>query len=132
WNATGSAVATVATAAASAGLFWFLFTGPAILVTGAGPIVTSLLTFAGVTAYKELVTQRSKRKLQRELEKNTSPALVKMLMEHPEFIARPRKMAGTFLFFDVKSFTSISEKMAAAVLFQFINRYLDRMTQALK
>jgi len=131
WNATGSAIATLATAAASLGLFWVLFTGPAILIAGAGPVVTALLTFAGVTAYKELVTQRSKRKLQRELEKNTSPALVKILMEHPEFLSQPRKMIGTFFFSDVKSFTSITEKMDAEVLFPFINRYLDRVTQAL-
>jgi adenylate cyclase len=131
WNATWSAVATAATIAASGGLFWLLFTGPALLVTGAGPVTTAILSFAGVTAYKELLTQRSKRKLQRELEKNTSPELVKILMEHPEFLSVPRKMAGTFFFSDVKSFTSISEKMHADVLFPFINRYLDRMTHAL-
>jgi class 3 adenylate cyclase len=132
WNTTWSAAATSSTIAASAGLFWFLFTGPGILLSGAGPVVTAVLTFAGVTAYKELLTQRSKRKLQRELEKNTSAELVKILLEHPEFLSEPRKMTGTFFFSDVKSFTSISEKMHADVLFPFINRYLDRMTQALK
>jgi adenylate cyclase len=132
WQALVSAGATAATIAASGGLFWALFTGPAILVPGAGPVVTAVLTFAGVTAYKELLTQRSKRKLQRELEKNTSPELVKILLEHPEFVSEPRKMTGTFFFSDVKSFTSISEKMHADVLFPFINRYLDRMTQSLK
>src|SRR6185503_18697548 len=104
WNAMGSAVATGATIVASGGLFWALFTGPAILVPGAGPVVTAILTFAGVTAYKELLTQRSKRKLQRELEKNTSAELVKILLEHPEFLSEPRKMMGTCFFSDVKSF----------------------------
>jgi adenylate cyclase len=132
WHTVGGAVATGATIAASGAVFWTLFTGPAILVPGAGPVVTAVLTFAGVTAYKELLTQRSKRKLQKELEKNTSADLVKILMEHPEFLSEPRKMTGTFLFSDVKSFTSISEKMHADVLFPFINRYLDRMTQSLK
>jgi class 3 adenylate cyclase len=127
-----SAGATAAVIAGSGALFWALFTGPAILVPGAGPLVTAVLTFAGVTAYKELLTQRSKRKLQRELEKNTSAELVKILLEHPEFLSEPRKMTGTFFFSDVKSFTSISEKMHADVLFPFINRYLDRMTQSLK
>lgn len=132
WNTTFSAVATGATIVASGALFWALFTGPAILVPGAGPVVTAVMTFAGVTAYKELLTQRSKRKLQRELEKNTSPALVKILLEHPEFLSEPRKMTGTFFFSDVKSFTSITEKMDAEVLFPFINRYLDRVTQELR
>jgi hypothetical protein len=72
WGTTASTAAALATAGGSAALFWVLFTGPAILIAGAGPIMSLLLTFAGVTAYKELVTQRSKRKLQRELEKNTS------------------------------------------------------------
>ncbi len=132
WQTLVSAAATAATIAASGGLFWALFTGAAILVPGAGPVVTAVLTFAGVTAYKELLTQRSKRKLQRELEKNTSAELVNILLEHPEFLSEPRKMTGTFFFSDVKSFTSISEKMHADVLFPFINRYLDRMTQSLK
>jgi len=132
WNAAGSAIATAITVAATSGVFWALFTGPAILIPGAGPVVTALLTFAGVTTYKELLTQRSKRKLQRELEKNTSPELVKILMEHPEWLSEPRRMTGTFFFSDVKSFTSMSEKMHADVLFPFINRYLDRETYALK
>jgi adenylate cyclase len=132
WNATGSALATLATIAVTLGVFWTLFTVPAILVSGGGPGVTAVLTFAGVTAYKELVTQRSKRKLQRELEKNTSPELVSILMEHPEFLSKPRKMVGSFFFSDVKSFTSITEKMDAKVLFPFINRYLECVSQSLK
>ncbi|HZE95590.1 MAG TPA: adenylate/guanylate cyclase domain-containing protein, partial [Planctomycetota bacterium] len=132
WNTTWSALATAGAIAGSGALFWGLFTGPAILVAGAGPIVTAVLTFAGVTAYKELITQRSKRKLQRELEKNTSPELVKIILERPEVLSEPRRTTGTFFFSDVKSFTSISEKMHADVLFPFINRYLDRQTQALK
>jgi class 3 adenylate cyclase len=131
-TATWSSLATVATMAITGGIFWWLFCGPAILVPGAGPVVTAILTFAGVTTYKELLTQRSKRKLQRELEKNTSPELVKILMEHPEWLSEPRRMTGTFFFSDVKSFTSISEKMHADILFPFINRYLDRQTYALK
>lgn len=131
WNTTWSALATAGAIAGSGGIFWVLFTGPALLVAGAGPVVTAVLTFAGVTAYKELITQRSKRKLQRELEKNTSPELVQILMEHPEFLSKARKMQGTFFFSDVKSFTSITEKMDAEVLFPFINRYLDRVTKEL-
>lgn len=131
-NATWSSAATAATVAATLGIFWWLFTSRSLILSGAGPVVTAVLTFAGVTTYKELLTQRSKRKLQNELEKNTSPELVKILMEHPEWLSEPRRMTGTFFFSDVKSFTSISEKMHADVLFPFINRYLDRQTQALK
>ena len=132
FSTVSSAAATAATIVASGAFFWALFTGPAILVPGAGPVVTAVLTFAGVTAYKELLTQRSKRKLQRELEKNTSAELVKILLEHPEFLSQARRMTGTFFFSDVKSFTSITEKMDAEVLFPFINRYLDRVTQELR
>ena len=131
-TATWSSVATAVTMTGAGGLFWWLFTGPAILVPGAGPVVTAILTFAGVTTYKELLTQRSKRKLQRELEKNTSPELVKIILERPEVLSEPRRITGTFFFSDVKSFTSISEKMHADILFPFINRYLDRQTVALK
>jgi adenylate cyclase len=132
WNATWSSIFTAGVVAATVGVFYTLFSGASFWVPGAGPIATALIAFASVTAFKELVTQKSKRKLQRELEKSTSPELVKILMEHPEYLSEPRKMRGTFFFSDVKSFTSISEKMAAEVLFPFINRYLDRMTRALK
>lgn len=131
-NTKTSILAAAGAAGAAMAVYWLLFTGPAVLISGAGPFFSAGLALLGTIAFKELVTQRSKRKLQRELEKNTSPELVRILMEHPEFISRPRKMAGTFLFSDVKAFTSISEKMSADVLFPFINRYLDRMTQALK
>ncbi len=117
---------------AAAAAFILLFAGAGLQIPGAGPVVVLLASFASATAFKELVTQRSKRKLQRELEKNTSPDLVNILLEHPELLSEPRKMAGTFFFSDIKSFTSISEKMTPEVLVPFINRYLDRMTQALK
>jgi class 3 adenylate cyclase/CHASE2 domain-containing sensor protein len=132
WNATWSAVFTAGVVAAAVLVFFGCFSGASLIVPGAGPVATAVAAFASVTAFKELVTQRSKRKLQKELEKSTSPELVKILMEHPEYLSEPRKMRGTFFFSDVKSFTSISEKMAAEVLFPFINRYLDRMTRSLK
>ncbi len=130
-STTLSALQAAGLMAASLALYGALFGGAGILVSGAGPLVAAGFSFAGTTAFKELVTQRSKRKLQRELEKNTSPELVAILIEHPELLAQPRKMAGTLFFSDVKSFTSISEEMDAEVLVPFINRYLDRMTRAL-
>ncbi len=131
-NAAWSTAATAGVVAVSAGAYWMLFTGPSVLVSGAGPLTEAVFNFAAVMTFKEVVTRRSKRKLQRELEKNTSPELVGILIEHPELLARPRKMEGTFFFSDIKSFTSISEKMAPEVLVPFINRYLDKMTGALK
>jgi adenylate cyclase len=131
WRTVASVASTLGVMAASLAVFWLLFTVPMVLISGAGPLAAAFASFAGTTAFKELVAQRSKRKLQRELEKNTSPELVAILIEHPELLAQPRKTPGTFFFSDVKSFTSISEKMAAEVLVPFINKYLDRMTQAL-
>lgn len=132
WSTVGSLLSTVMISVAATGVYWALFTGPSILISGAGPVATCWSTFLFVVAFKLLVTQRSRRKLQRELEKNTSPEMVKILMEHPEFISKPRNMSGTFFFSDVKAFTTISEKMTPDVLFPFINRMLDRTTRALK
>jgi class 3 adenylate cyclase/CHASE2 domain-containing sensor protein len=124
-------VSAVVVGAAFAG-YWALFTKPVILISGSGPLLSAGLTYLGVVIFKELVTQRSKRKLQRELERSTSPEMVKILLEHPEFLSKPRSMTGTFLFTDVAGFTSISEKMTPDVLFPFINRMLDTIAQALK
>lgn len=115
-----------------AGLGFLALEALAFVLPMAGPLAAAAFSFAGTTAYKELVAQRSRRKLQRELERNTSAELVAILLEHPELLARPRKMEGTFFFSDIRSFTSISERMAPEVLVPFVNRYLDRMTRALK
>ncbi|HLF94705.1 MAG TPA: CHASE2 domain-containing protein, partial [Planctomycetota bacterium] len=131
WSTVGSLLSTVVLSGAATGVYWALFTGPSILISGAGPVMTCWSTFLFVVAFKLLVTQRSRRKLQRELEKSTSPEMVKILMEHPEFISKPRSMSGTFFFSDVKAFTTISEKMTPDVLFPFINRMLDCTSRAL-
>ncbi len=132
WNVMWSALVSLALVAGAFGVYWWAFIGSSIMISGAGPFSAAVFTFASSVAFKELVTQRSKRKLQRELEKNTSPEMVKILMEHPEFLSKPRKMSGTFFFSDVKAFTTISEKMTPDVLFPFINRMLDATTRALK
>jgi class 3 adenylate cyclase len=131
WRTSVAALAGAALLAAAMGVYFALFAGRSVLLAGFGPVAEWLFCFASVAAFKELVTERSKRKLQRELEKNTSPELVRIILEHPELLAKPRRMTGTFFFSDVKSFTSISEKMTANVLFPFINRYLDCATRAL-
>lgn len=131
-GSAASAAALAGVAALAAGLAAFLLEAAAFLLPVAGPLSAAAFAFAGTTAYKELVAQRSRRKLQRELERNTSAELVAILLEHPELLARPRKMEGTFFFSDIRSFTSISERMAPEVLVPFVNRYLDRMTRALK
>jgi adenylate cyclase len=131
-SSVASAAALAALAALIVGLGAFALAGAALFLPMAGPLSAAAFAFAGTTAYKELVAQRSRRKLQRELEKNTSAELVTILLEHPELLARPRKMEGTFFFSDIRSFTSISERMAPEVLVPFVNRYLDRMTRALK
>ncbi len=132
WRTSWAAAATAGLVAASLGLYWALFTRGSLLLSGAGPAGTAALVFAGTTAFKELVTERSRRKLEKELVKNTSAELVAILMERPELLREPRKMTGSFFFSDIKSFTSISEKMSPEVLVPFINRYLDRMTSSLK
>jgi adenylate cyclase len=129
---TSSALMALGLVAVAGVVYALLFVKASLLLSGAGPVTTAIFAFAGVTAFKELVTERSRRKLEKELEKNTSPELVEILMEHPEFLREPRKMTGTFFFSDIKSFTSISEKMTPEVLVPFINRYLDRTTQSLK
>jgi adenylate cyclase len=132
WRTTWAAAATLGLGAGALAVYYALFFWGSVLFSGAGPAATAIFSFAGVTAFKELVTERSRRKLEKELEKNTSPELVEILMEHPELLRQPRKMTGTFLFSDIKSFTSISEKMTPEVLVPFINRYLDRTTRSLK
>jgi class 3 adenylate cyclase len=104
----------------------------AVLLSGAGPLAAVAAAFTMGLGWRELVTRRSQRQLRKELERRYSPELVEMIVKEPELLQRPRKLAASIFFSDIKGFTSISEGMRPEQLVAYMNRYHDRMTQLLK
>ncbi len=100
---------------------WLAFAAPAI---GAG--VSAFTTLLALSA----VERSGKRFVQEALGRYTSTALVRELMEHPEYLSlewgESREMSVYFS--DIQGFTTISEGLKPEILVALLNDYLTIMT----
>lgn len=98
------------------------------------PAVTHLVgvsaVFAAILAYKYFTEGKDRAYLKGAFEKYVSPDLVDSIISDPKKLnlGGERKELSV-LFSDVRGFTSISEKMTASELAQFMNDYLTPMTE---
>jgi adenylate cyclase len=92
------------------------------------PSLTLVSNVGMVALYRALVEEREKRKVRGAFQQYLSPEVIRRLLESPELV-KPRKTAITVLFTDVRSFTTISEKLDAQELALLLNQYLTTMTQ---
>lgn len=98
------------------------------------PTVTHLVgvsaVFAAILAYKYFTEGKDRAYLKGAFEKYVSPDLVDSIISDPKKLnlGGERKELSV-LFSDVRGFTSISEKMTASELAQFMNDYLTPMTE---
>ncbi len=98
----------------------------------AGPLAGVFLIWGFVTAYRQLTEERQRRWVTRALGSYTSPGVARRIAEHPDLLA----LAGeerviTCFFSDIKGFTPISERLGPERTVALLNRYLNRMTEAL-
>lgn len=108
-----------------------LFERMGIATALATPIVGMFVTWAMITAYRQLVEERAKRHMTRTLQQYTSPALARRMAEDPDAVLRAESREVTCFFSDLKGFTSISERLGAEATQHVLNIYLERMTEAL-
>ncbi|MBP7844166.1 MAG: adenylate/guanylate cyclase domain-containing protein [Proteobacteria bacterium] len=79
--------------------------------------------------YRYITEEREKTFVKGAFEKYVSPKLVKTIMKDPQNLSLGgEKRHMTVLFTDVRSFTSISEKLSASELSKFLNDYLSPMS----
>ncbi len=127
-----SLAAMLAACAAFTGLSGaVLFERMGVATALATPLAGMFLTWAMITAYRQLVEERAKRHMTRTLQQYTSPALARRMAEDPEAIARAENREVTCFFSDLKGFTGISEQLGAEATQHVLNTYLERMTEAL-
>jgi adenylate cyclase len=100
---------------------WLAFAAPSI---GGG--ISAFMTLLALSA----VERSGKRFVQEALGRYTSTALVRELMEHPEYLSlewgESREMSVYFS--DIQGFTTISEGLKPEILVALLNDYLTIMT----
>ena len=98
----------------------------AVAVPSIGGTVSAFTTLLVLSAME----RRNKRFVQEALGRYTSPALVRELIEHPEYLSlewgENREMSVYFS--DIAGFTTISEGLAPERLVALLNDYLTKMT----
>ncbi|MEG4351976.1 adenylate/guanylate cyclase domain-containing protein [Microcoleus sp. LAD1_D5] len=113
---------------AAALLFGFFFWWVPI----AAPIGTLILSGTAL----QLREQHEKQQLMRLFEKHVAPETAQLIWERKAEIfeqgeLEPQELTATVLFMDIRSFTSISEKMRPRDLLTWLNNYLEAMTNCI-
>ncbi len=98
----------------------------------AAPIGTLMLSGTAL----QLREQYEKQQLMRLFEKHVDPETAQLIWQRKAEIfeqgeLEPQELTATVLFMDIRSFTSISEKMPARDLLTWLNNYLEAMTDCI-
>jgi len=82
-----------------------------------------------IIAIKYILEEKNKKFIKGAFAKYVAPAIVDSIIKDPSKLSvGGEKRELTILFSDIRSFTTISEKMDAKALAGFLNDYLGRMT----
>jgi adenylate cyclase len=118
----------------AAALSWYLYAEARLLTDPIYPTLVALLVYLASSLLSYLSTEAEKRRVRSAFSQYLSPALVEQLAQEPERLRLGGETKNmTFLFCDVRGFTSISEsfKNNPQGLTGLINRFLTPMTNAI-
>ena len=109
---------------------WVMFVHYLYLIEPLTPSLTILMIYLTSSLSRYIHSERERRQVRHAFSRYMSPALVERLAAHPEQL----KLGGerrnmSFLFTDIRDFTTISESLDAEALTQFINQFLTPMTE---
>jgi adenylate cyclase len=111
------------------GLSWFAFTERGWLVDPVYPTAMGAAVYVAGTLAGYLRSEAERDQVRNAFGRYLAPALVEQLAADPSRLRLGGEMRDvTVLFLDIRGFTSISERMDATELTQFINRFLTPMT----
>ena len=124
--------ATVALSGLVAAVAWSVSASAALLLPLAGPVLTGLVAFAGVSAYRQLTEASTRRWITSLFKQYVAADHVEEILRHPELL----RLGGerreiTILFSDIRSFTPLSESLGPEQLGSLLNHYLSAMTDVL-
>src|SRR5216683_387602 len=129
-GALPSAVLGGASVAAAFGTSWLAFTHAQLLIDPVYPWLVVTLVYLVGSLLGYLRTEAQQREIRGAFSHYMSPHFVAELAAHPEKL----KLGGearlmTIMFCDIRGFTSLSEKLDAVSLTQFMNSFLTPMTE---
>ena len=94
------------------------------------PPLTIFFILILVTIYRIVFEERKSQEVSNAFSKYVSESVMKEILAHPEKLKLGgNKKEMTVLFADIRSFTTLSEKMKPEELVKFLNSYLDEMTR---
>jgi len=128
WGLVGSVLALVAFTFAMA----FFATGNSFVPDLFHPWLAIAMTYSGVTAYRFLYEDREKRKVTELFGQYLKPEIVAELANTrfgvEDILRGGERRDMTFLFVDIRGFTSMSESMSAADVVEVAQMYLDHLS----
>ncbi|MBE9183910.1 adenylate/guanylate cyclase domain-containing protein [Microcoleus sp. LEGE 07076] len=100
------------------------------------PVVAPIGTLMLSGTALQLREQYEKQQLMKLFEKHVAPETAQLIWQRKAEIfeqgeLEPQELTATVLFMDIRSFTSISEKMPARDLLTWLNNYLEAMTDCI-
>jgi adenylate cyclase len=126
-----SLVVLVVVLVAYFGVVLVLFDFSAYILTLSAPLAGAFLSFLGVVAYRTVFEEKDKRRNKAIFSKIVGPAILEQILEHPPELGGQDKELTVF-FSDIRSFSSISEKMTSQELVNYLNKYFTVMTEIIK
>ena len=96
------------------------------------PILTSIITFTGTFILRFILEQSERKFIEGAFGHYVNKTVVEQIIKDPKMLELGgAKREVTAFFSDIAGFTSISEKMKPGELVNFLNRYLDKMTNVI-
>jgi adenylate cyclase len=96
------------------------------------PTVAQSIVYIATTVYLYLLTERERNRVRNAFSHYMAPSLVEELAIHPEKLRLGGEMREvTLMFTDVRGFTSISERLDAEQVTQFLNRLLTPLSNSI-
>ena len=129
-----SAVLTIVAVTAAGGACWYAYTNMRFLVDPVTPGIAVLATYMSGTLINYIRTEAEKKQVRGAFAQYLSPALVEQLAKEPDRLQLGGETKNmTFLFCDVRGFTTISEqfKTNPQGLTRLMNRFLTPLTDVI-
>jgi len=134
FGALPGASAALAVLGVLSGASWYLFAEQNVLFDPVYSGIAVLAVFMGTTLVSWLRSEGERAWVRKAFDQYLSPALVEQLAREPERLRLGGDMRNmTFLFCDIRDFTSISEsyKEDPKSLIQIVNRFLNPLTDVI-
>ena len=101
------------------------------------PVIAALLTTGAVVVYQAQQAQRQQQMVMTLLGQNASKEIADALWQNRDRLLQSGKLPGqrltaTMLFTDIQGFSSISEAIPPEALLDWLNEYLEAMTQEIQ